>query len=814
MKTISRIAYSNDKKNKTRSILIMMSICLTTMLLVIISTVGNGMIRLQKSQAAGSYGSNYGLFVAADASQLKEVNRRAEIDATGTMCTEGIIKGNENGGFVCMDETARKMLPYNKEYELKEGKYPEKMQEIAAGRAFFSEMGYDDVKVGDTVTLDYRAGMQSEYKPEEFVVSGILYDRDEYTIEASYVAFGSQEFYDEHVAENDRQYNIYFTLNDSANVSMNNIDSVIKQIAAACGIEEKNVIVNDLYLQWVLQPSYETIAVCGVLILAIVLFSVVVIYNIFQVGIANKIQEYGKIKALGATKKQMKQLIFREGIFLTFFSIPVGLLFGFLIAKCGFNWLVEQGNLVSTQTGSMGVQNQQVPLFSLPVMLFCIFVSFLTVALALRKPMKIVSRISPIEATRYLENAETHKKGKRNGRKNVTVFSMAMANVTGNPKRTIGTILTMGFSCVLFVIISNYVGNIDTEHEARLSVNHGQFELQLDYSAEYDERYPENNLDTILTDDPLNDSLIEEIKSIPGVTDVMTREIVSVNLNGTRFPADIVSKKDFDFMRQDGDIGSMDYDQAIKNGDIFFGWSTWMEQDGYAPGESIAFDFENGSGTYTYQGKIAGSFVSADTYLVIPEGVYRSMNPRGTAYGYLWVDCDKKDVASVEQSLNTLISNTSHIKMDTYHAQLQSAEFASSMMKLGCYLFMAIVGLIGFMNMANTMIMNITTKKQEYGILQAVGMTNKQLNLCLQLQGLIFTVGTICVALIIGLPLGYALFSYAKNNGIFGMNIYHVPIVPIFIMIFLVGLLQIVLSCVLSCNLKKETLVERIRYQG
>ena len=44
---------------------------------------------------------------------------------------------------------------------------------------------------------------------------------------------------------------------------------------------------------------------------------------------------------------------------------------------------------------------------------------------------------------------------------------------------------------------------------------------------------------------------------------ILTREIVSVNLNGTRFPAAIVSKKDFDFMRQDGDIGSMDYDQAV-----------------------------------------------------------------------------------------------------------------------------------------------------------------------------------------------------------------------------------------------------------
>ena len=119
------------------------------------------------------------------------------------------------------------------------------MQEIAAGRAFFRAMGYGDVKIGDTVTLDYRAGMQSEYKPEEFVVSGILYDRDEYTIEASYVVFGSQDFYNERVAEGDRQYNIYFTLSDSANVSMNNVAPVIKEIADSCGIDQKNVIIND-----------------------------------------------------------------------------------------------------------------------------------------------------------------------------------------------------------------------------------------------------------------------------------------------------------------------------------------------------------------------------------------------------------------------------------------------------------------------------------------------------------------------------------------------------------------------------------------
>ena len=39
-------------------------------------------------------------------------------------------------------------------------------------------------------------------------------------------------------------------------------------------VYKRQVIVNDLYLQWILQPSYETIAVCGILILAIVLLDV------------------------------------------------------------------------------------------------------------------------------------------------------------------------------------------------------------------------------------------------------------------------------------------------------------------------------------------------------------------------------------------------------------------------------------------------------------------------------------------------------------------------------------------------------------
>lgn len=68
----------------------------------------------------------------------------------------------------------------------------------------------------------------------------------------------------------------------------------------------------------------------GVFIAAVViLFSIVVIYNIFYVGMIQKVQEYGKLRAIGMTKKQMKQMIFREGMILSGISIPVGLIVGY-----------------------------------------------------------------------------------------------------------------------------------------------------------------------------------------------------------------------------------------------------------------------------------------------------------------------------------------------------------------------------------------------------------------------------------------------------------------------------------------------------
>jgi putative ABC transport system permease protein len=135
-------------------------------------------------------------------------------------------------------------------------------------------------------------------------------------------------------------------------------------------------------------------------------------------------------------------------------------------------------------------------------------------------------------------------------------------------------------------------------------------------------------------------------------------------------------------------------------------------------------------------------------------------------------------------------------------------------MQGGSYLFCGMIALICFMNMANTLIGTAITRKQEFGVLQAVGMTNAQLSYSIQLEGMLISLGTVLIASLAGIPLGYAGFLYGKNNHWIGMYRYQFPLVEIGAMFLFLGILQGILSFILSRNMKKESLVDRIRYMG
>lgn len=332
MNTATKLAVSNNRENKLRSILIILSIFLTTMLLTAIAIFGYGSVRNAQVNAGRFYGAYYGSFAGVPEETLQEIALRSEFEEIGRFAFVGSVADSEKGNLSLyyMDETARTMT--NQSYNLAEGRFPETAEEIAGYRSFFQALGIESPKLGDAVELQYRKNLDHPYEKAHFVISGLLEEPGN-VMRTMGAAFVSQAYYEEYFETGERSYTVYFTLNESVPINGGTGEQVIKELAVSCGLQERYASDNYPYLNWTINPGIDVILGCVAVGLIVVVFAVLVIYNIFQVGIVRKVQEYGKIKALGATKRQMKGIIFREGMMLAVVGVPLGLLAGVIAGK-------------------------------------------------------------------------------------------------------------------------------------------------------------------------------------------------------------------------------------------------------------------------------------------------------------------------------------------------------------------------------------------------------------------------------------------------------------------------------------------------
>ncbi len=809
--SITKLAWNNNKCNRTRSILVTVSITLTMLSLVIVASYGYGIIKSERVNAGLYSGSHYGCFRNVSPDQIHTMELRSEFEEIGVMASVGVTEQEDSLQFADMET-----LELNHMIEqLEDGLYPLEKNEITASRDFFERCGVSEPKLGDTVTVSARGSLEVPYKDEEFVICGILKEREGSTKRNS-AAFVSQKYYESLVPESERRYHAYFTLNPSVSINSDNDEEVISELASLVGVDKEYVTVNTLYLMWKLDPGYETICVCAVIIFCIVLFSVVVIYNIFQVGIRQKIQEYGKIRALGATRRQMRQLIWREGMILGLIGIPLGLIAGVDIARISFAWLNNMGGAIYPE-GYIEVSPVS------PVMLSAAaLICFVTVWISLKKPMRTVASLSPVEAIRYqADSGKKRGRGIRKGRRELTVAGLTMANLSAQKKRTVVTIVTMGLSCTLFVVLANLAGNMDARYDARKTVQYGDFMVSLNYKLN-DKAYPENNLNVILRDDLLNEEFTEQIREIDGVKDVRSQRMLAMKREtkeGGETPEYesvlVMNREEFDWEIEQGSLlGEFSYDSVTDGGGIVYGWSHFMEEDGVHMGDKVRLSLEDGVSSRECEAGVFGSFGSCNANWVITEDTFRSLGFEGDPVYRLWIECEMGCEKEVGEALNHLLEESNHLEMESYEETLRVSESGVMMIKVFCYALSAMIAVISFMNMANTLVVSVVTRRQEFGMMQAIGMTNSQLNRSLQGEGLLFTIGTVLVSMLVGVPCGYGLFRYGKENSWFSLHEYHFPAAELLIMAAFLALFQIMLSFVLTRNVKKESVIERIRYQG
>lgn len=809
MSTTTEIAKANVKKDRTRSILIIISIALTTLLLTAVSGAGYGIIRLQLVNAAELYGEFYGVYRDVTMESIEEMRRHAAFEEIGLSADYAEVDSDKTLILTCMDEKARAMS--HTENAIVEGRYPEAENEIAAAPMFFRQLGVEDPRIGDRVTIALRTDLRSTYKPEEFVICGLLRQGE---IETDFMAAcTSVKYYEKSVVAADRRYKVLFSLDESLDLTFDNSEEVMRSLAVRCGIDERDVAANNNYLHWRLNPGTETIAVCALTCAGVVFFSVIVVYNIFQVGVIQKIQEYGRLKAVGATRRQMRQIILREGMYLAGVGVPVGMLLGIAAARAALAVIIKEMN-----AGGITLKMTGVSVLSVPLLILMAALAFVTVWIALRKPMRVVASVSAVEAMRYMDAAGAG--GLRRGRHELNVVTLTLANLASHKKHTVSTILTMGLSCVLFVVLANWLGNMDAEYMARGEVWHGQFQLHLQFRLE-DEAYPENNLDHILRANPLDEELVQRIWAIPGVTDVRTQRIVHAEQTdaagertGDVYGILVLGREDFDRAVRNDEVEGLDYDAMSAQDAVCYGTEFYLEDGGFEIGKTYHFSLYDGVQEKVWNPQMIASFRYLGANMAMTRDTYEKMGFTGDTNCDIWIDCAPADAAAVREALERLAEGAEHIRIDSYQDQLAIAKLSTRVTKLPVYLICVIVAFISFMNMANTMITSIVTRKQEFGVLQAVGMTNRQLDQSLQLEGILLSAGTAAVSLVAGIPLGYALFRYCKSNSFAGLGIYHFPVREVLFLLLFMGVLQTVLSFVLSRNVKRESLVERIRYHG
>ena len=831
--TVFNLALQRLRYNKSRTLLTGIAILLTTMLLMGIATVSVAMFDMNRQIASES--DYHAIFAGLTPDQSAILSRHIQVQAMGTTEIFADIENGKMNGALTYQESVRDDRHPNGEdglaaLQIESGHYPEAEDEILSSPAFFRRVGAEPI-IGGKVTLSFRVNGKGEIQTKEFTISGLFPD-----VEIAEGLDDSRIMWSAHVSktllsqyEEDGLYqpelSVYLRVYGEEDLTYNEMEERINAVAADVGLNEENIILNKQYLITMTDPGTEIMMIAGFICLVVILFSALVIYSIYYVGVITDVQEIGKLRALGASGRQIAGLFICQGAVVSAFAIPAGLLIGFLLPRLLFPLVLYAyyaSALTSTSRDMADALLKQIHMFSLPALFTVAAAVALTVCLSLLKPIRMAKRISPVEAIRYQENSTDRKS--RKGHRQVKVTTLTFANLTRNKRRTAVTILTMGLSCVLFICVSAVLSSVSAEDMARRNIAKGDFRISLDYSR-HDSEYPENNLDSLVQENYFNDAFLAQLSSIEGVEAIerdhgkilSSTEIESAMYEDyeNRLPLSYFTRDDIPELNANLEQGSIDYDRMTANHEVICTHVYSFEQYGLSIGDVIPLTLHDGDREIPFTITITALTSPDSDYplLIMTEDTW---NELGLVYDpttniYLYVKDAQYD--NVKEALTDIVAENEYFTLFSMDVEMRIGRSQVSLTVYPVYLLLALIAVISFINLINTMITSIVTRKKELGILQAIGLSGRQLVKMLSGEGLVFTTGTLIISLTLGNLSGYLLFLWAKKSHFMSISRYHYPLwESIGLMLILLGG-QLLITRLISKKMESESLIDRIRVE-
>ena len=222
-----------------------------------------------------------------------------------------------------------------------------------------------------------------------------------------------------------------------------------------------NILVNSYLINLEKEPfkvnGMGQIGVVAGIVIGIIIFSsIFCIKNSFDISITEKTKQYGMLRSVGATKKQIKKNVFYEASILGLIGIPLGILLGNIATYI----LIFVSNILLKDVFTNNLK--LIYSFSLISIVIGVVLGVVTIYLsAIRSALKS-SHISPIDSIRNSGEIKINNRKIKSLKIIKRLFGIggeiSYKNIKRNKKKYRTTIISLTVSVLTFIALSGFIG--------------------------------------------------------------------------------------------------------------------------------------------------------------------------------------------------------------------------------------------------------------------------------------------------------------------------------------------------------------------
>ncbi len=478
MNIFNKVTLQGMKKSRTRTVVTIIGVVLSAALITAVATFGVSLLDYMTNGAARKYGGWHVEFTDVGPSFVQEQARNGKVAGTATFENIGYAKldGAKNpkkpylfiAGF---GKTAFDALPIT----LLSGRLPENGGEVLVSGSAVTKGGAH-IAVGDTLSLavgrrmdgNRHLGQHDRYisgsKPG--TVKETLVPRDERTYKVVGIcqtpafegpsAPGYTLITTTDAADTADDLSLFVTLKD-----LRQVHSYTRSSDGSHAFILNN---NVLRFKGLSDDPGDKIftallySVGGIVIAIIMVGSVFLIYNSFNISLNERTHQFGILSSVGATATQLRNSVLFEGLCIGAVGIPIGVLVG--LASTGLVIDVVAKNFAN-------ILYAGVPLTltaSIPAIIGAAAVSMVTILISAYIPARKAANTPVMESIRQTNEVKVESRAVKTSKLAQRIYglegTLALKNFKRNKKRYRSIVLSLVLSVVLFVATSAFVTDL------------------------------------------------------------------------------------------------------------------------------------------------------------------------------------------------------------------------------------------------------------------------------------------------------------------------------------------------------------------